>query len=177
MNRYLEKARAGDRKAENQLFQILHARFLIIAKRRLREQEEAEDVVQQSCVTMLQKYKTEQFPGGFEAWAYTVLRMKIGNYLQFKRVRQEDHSRDSGGARRAGYTAREPDWGLESALIDCLKKIVRANPRYARVLNLSYQGYQVEEICNRLDVTRSNLYSMLSRSRSMLNLCLETGRV
>ena len=177
MNRLLARAKAGDQKAEKQLFQILRARFMTVAKRRVWEKEEAEDVVQEACVTVLQKYKTEEFREGFRAWAYKVLRMKIGNYLQSKKVRQDEYSHGSSAERLLESETSESNLDLEITLIDCLRKIVKAHPRYARVLNLSYQGYKAEEICNRLQVTRSNLYSLLSRSRAMLSKCLETGRV
>ncbi len=171
----VEKARSGDNNAEDRLFQILRARFASIAKRRVREKETAEDIVQQACVTVLQKYKTEEFRAGFEAWAYCVLRMKIGNYIQAKSSSRE--SLDDGTVldRLPEKSPSDPD--LERKLIDCLRKIIKVYPRYARVLSLSYQGFISDEICNRLNVTKTNLYSLLSRGRSVLSLCLETGRV
>lgn len=177
MEHLLARAKAGDQDAEKQLFQVLRARFMNIAKRRVWEKEEAEDVVQEACITVLQKYKAEEFREGFRAWAYSVLRMKIGNYLQSKEVRQEEFGRDASAETLSVPARYELDWDLETALIDCLRKIVKVYPRYARVLSLSYQGYKAEEICNRLQVTRANLYSLLSRSRAMLSKCLETGKV
>ncbi len=177
MNRLLSRAKAGDHDAEEQLFRILRARLSTIAKRRVWEKEAAEDVVQQTCLTVLEKYKTEEFPAGFEAWVNGVLRMKIGNYLQSKKVSQErfDHGPTVEGISRFGSVQPNPD--LETKLTDCMRKIVKAFPRYARVLSLSYQGYGASEICDRLQVTRNNLYSILSRSRSILNKCLEIGGV
>jgi RNA polymerase sigma-70 factor (ECF subfamily) len=177
MNRLLSRAKAGDRDAEEQLFRVLRARLSTIAKRRVWEKEAAEDVVQQTCLTVLEKYKTEEFPAGFEAWVNGVLRMKIGNYLQSKKVRQErfDHGPTVEGISRFGSVQPNPD--LEAKLTDCMRKIVKVFPRYARVLSLSYQGYGASEICDRLHVTRNNLYSILSRSRSILNKCLEMGGV
>ncbi len=177
MNHLIARAKAGDLDAEKQLFQILRARFMTIAKRRVWKDDEAEDVVQEACVTVLEKYKTAEFREGFRAWAYSVLRMKIGNYLQSKKIREGEFDLRSGAEKLSEPKVYQPDWDLETTLIDCLRKIVKVNPRYARVLSLSYQGYRAEEICHRLRVTRSNLYSLLSRSRAMLNNCLETGKV
>jgi RNA polymerase sigma factor (sigma-70 family) len=177
MNRLLSRAKAGDRGAEEQLFQTLRARLSTITKRRVWEKEAAEDVVQQTCLTVLEKYKTEEFPAGFEAWVNGVLRMKIGNYLQSKKVSQErfEHGPTVEGISRFANVQPNPE--LEIRLADCMRKIVRVFPRYARVLSLSYQGYGAAEVCDRLRVTRSNLYSILSRSRSILNKCLEIGGV
>lgn len=177
MERFLAEARAGNREAENHLLRILRARFLSIAKRKVIGREEAEDVVQQACMTVLQKYKTEEFRGGFEAWAYTILRMKIGNYIQARKSKQKETLDISDTDRPTPSAVAEPDWNLERTLVACLRKIVKAYPQYARALNFSYQGYKTEEICSRMRITRSNLYSMLSRSRSMLRKCLESGKL
>ena len=177
MNRYLTRALTGDRQAEEQLFRILRARFTTIAKRRIREPDEAEDIVQQACTTVLEKYRTAEFRRGFEAWVYAVLRMKTGNYLQSKKVRQERFAADTAGGTPGASAAVQPDWDTETALIDCLKKIIKVRPRYARALSLSYQGYGATEIAERLHVTKSNMYSILNRGRSILSQCLETGRV
>ncbi|MDH3892307.1 MAG: sigma-70 family RNA polymerase sigma factor [candidate division Zixibacteria bacterium] len=177
MNRYLTKALSGDRKAEEQLFRILRARFLTVAKRRVREPDETEDVVQRACATVLEKYKSAEFHQGFEAWVYTVLRMKIGNYLQSKKTRAERQVDDPNNERMATKASVQPDWNLESALVECLKKMVMIRRQYARALSLTYQGYGAGEICSRLKVSRNNMYSILNRGRSMLSECLETGKV
>ncbi|MCP4703685.1 MAG: hypothetical protein GY865_03665, partial [candidate division Zixibacteria bacterium] len=49
------------------------------------------------------------------------------------------------------------------------------NRRHARILNLHFLGYTTEEICSRLEITKTNMYSLLSRARSMLELCLNKG--
>jgi RNA polymerase sigma factor (sigma-70 family) len=177
MRSLLARARAGDRGAEEQLFEVLRARLTTIAKRRVWEKEAADDVVQQACLTVLEKYKTEEFPSGFEVWANGVLRMKIGNYLQSKKTSEDRFHFGLDTEWISTYPAAEPCPDLEARLIDCLKKMVRVNPRYARVLSLSYQGYRSDEICGRMHVTRSNLHSILSRGRAALSKCLETGRL
>ncbi|MFH1891546.1 MAG: RNA polymerase sigma factor [Candidatus Zixiibacteriota bacterium] len=177
MNKLVDRAKSGDERAEEELFCILRARFMSIAKRRVWNKETAEDVVQQACETVVMKYKNEEYRSGFEAWAYCVLRMKIGNYLQSKRVRQERTCPDLNSERVPDQPVLEMNPDLELSLIDCLRKILRSIPRYARVLSLSYQGYESEEICSRMHITRNSLYSLLSRSRATLNKCLDTGVV
>ncbi|NIO21904.1 MAG: hypothetical protein GTN76_14535, partial [Candidatus Aenigmarchaeota archaeon] len=88
MDELLSKAREGDEKAERELFQYLFVRFKALAKRRIGEGE-AEDIAQEACLTVLEKYKTQTFTKGFETWAYGVLKMKIGNYMQGLMVKQK----------------------------------------------------------------------------------------
>jgi RNA polymerase sigma factor (sigma-70 family) len=177
MHQLIAEAKAGSRKAEEQLFQILRARFRTIAKRRVLEKETAEDVVQDACLTVLEKYKTEEFHSGFEPWAYQVLRMKIGNYLQSKKTQKKKFNHEVDVMDISSTAIPQSNQDLETMLIDCLRKIARASLRYARVLSFSYQGYKADEICKRMRVTKNSLYSILCRSRSLLNQCLDTGQV
>jgi RNA polymerase sigma factor (sigma-70 family) len=174
MQKVFLKARAGDRTAEQEMFEYLLARFTYLAQRRI-SAEEARDVAQDACVTVLEKYRTEAPQDRFLAWAYEVLRNKIGNYYQHQKVQKKvmaDLPPDS--------PARLPDRAeadLETRLklILCLKRLVKAYPRFARILNLIYQGYTTDEICQRLRLTANNLYVSLTRSRKILNNCLEKG--
>ena len=173
----INQAKAGSQKAEEQLFQILRARFATITKRRVLEKEIAEDVVQEACLTVLEKYKSADFHANFESWAYCILRMKIGNYLQSKKMRKNKVEHVLKGDKISESLISPADQYLEVMLIKCLRKIAKASRRYARVLSFSYQGYIAEEICERMRITKSSLYSILSRSRSLLSRCLQTGKV
>jgi len=57
-------------------------------------------------------------------------------------------------------------------LVECLRELIRGFPRYARVLNLVQQGYGTEEICERMTISRNNLYVLLSRGRKVLKDCI-----
>ena len=171
MHQLLEKARQGDSRAEQSLFEYLRVRFVYLAKRRIGEGD-AEDIAQEACITVLEKYKSGTQPDTFEAWAYGVLRRKIGNYLQSRAVRQRTLVNGEDIESMAGSSSREADPTLRRQLIDCLRGMVKAHPRYARVLNMVYQGYQTDEICRRLHVTPNHLYVLLNRSRKVLDECL-----
>jgi len=176
MEHLLTKAREGDEKAEKELFQYLFVRFKTIAKRRVGEGE-AKDIAQEACLTVLQKYKTETFSTGFEAWAYGVLKMKIGNYFQGLMAKQKSLAPESEADQTLTNSSPEPGYGLKRQLIGCLKQIIKRNPLYARVLNFIHQGYQTSEICQRLQIKPNNFYVILNRGRVMLKTCLETGRI
>ncbi len=164
-------AKQGDKAAENRFFEYLHSRFTLIATRRVGV-DHAEDIAQEACITVLQKYKTGVPEDRFEAWAYQILRNKIGNFLQGRDVRRNVAS----GLERiedVGAKGSEViDPALRIRLLDCLRLISRAVPRYARVLNLVHQGYNTIEICARISVKPNHLYVILNRSRKMLSDCL-----
>jgi RNA polymerase sigma factor (sigma-70 family) len=174
MEDLVEKARAGDTAAESRLFAELSERFRTIAKLRIGEAH-SEDLAQEACATVFEKYKTESFTIGFLPWAHGVLKMKIGNYLQ-KRNRWSERVQGIGDEVDVGVsTDVDPD--LKRFLMDCLKEITGAGGNYARILNLSYQGFATGDICERLRISANNFYVALSRGRSILRRCLEAKGV
>jgi len=180
MEQLVAKAVAGDKAAENEVFQRLRVRFVQFAKRKMQNTDAAEDLAQEACMTILQKYSNEKFTVGFQAWAYGVLKKKIGNYLQERAVRQRTMRSANGtqlSVEAQACWGREEDPHTLMRLRDCMRKLIRARPRYSRVLNLIHQGYKTDEVCRRMDIKASNCYKILSRGRDLLELCLETGRI
>jgi RNA polymerase sigma factor (sigma-70 family) len=176
MDQLFDKARGGDKKAERELFEYLFVRFKTLAERRIGKGE-AEDIAQEACLTVLQKYKTETFTKGFGPWAYGVLKMKIGNYMQGLMVKQKGFAPPEEADRAARVKSPEPEYELKRKLIDCLKKMIRYNRRYAQILNYFQQGYTTDEICGRFHIRPNNFYVILNRVRGLLRTCMETGRV
>ena len=177
VNELLPRARAGESSAEEEIFKLLFERFTLFVKRRIGETSEAEDLAQEACMTVLQKYKTEQFTISFEAWAYGVLKMKIGNYLQSARIKRPHSELDKQPPGHPQTTVQAGDPTLRRQLLDCLKKLTRKNLLYARVVNLIQQGYQTSEITCRLSIQPNYMYTILNRGRSLLRNCLETGEL
>jgi DNA-directed RNA polymerase specialized sigma24 family protein len=103
--------------------------------------------------------------------------MKIGNYLKSQRVHKRRFSGGYSAQVEQAISAPGSDHDLRRRLVECFKQLVRVNRRFARVLNLSHQGYLADEICGRMRITLSNLYSIMSRGRSLLKQCLESGRL
>jgi len=172
INSLQNTARTGDRLAENQLFEYLLARFRLFAQRKLVDREDSEEVVQDALKTVFEKYRDIDFEISFVAWAYRILDNKI---LSFHRTRKRRREHQEDLAREAVSAQTSPDSDLESRLLDCLRKLNEVNGRHARILVYKYQGYSVVEICDRLGLTRTNLYTLLSRARSLLERCLEKG--
>jgi RNA polymerase sigma-70 factor (ECF subfamily) len=124
-------------------------------------------------MTIAKKYREMEFTTSFAAWAYKVLNHKILDYFKAKRVRVEAQARMVD--EKKPDVMSQPDPALKRQLLMCLKEVSGANSRHARILNLHYQGYTTDEICRKLDLKPGNFYVVLSRARSMLELCLEKG--
>jgi len=161
--------------SEERLFARLSDSFRIFAQQRIWSAQDAEDIVQDALATVVDKHKSIRFETSFSAWAYRILENKVLEYYRYKRTRESKFEQIARERSRAEQS--DPDPTLQRRLLQCLRKIGAANPRYARVLNLQYQGYETQDICDKLGVTRNGLYILLSRARSMLKLCLQKGDI
>ncbi|HUU44538.1 MAG TPA: sigma-70 family RNA polymerase sigma factor [Acidobacteriota bacterium] len=168
-------ARTGDQAAEEELFRRLGARFRLFVEHRVGCRQDAEEMVQDTLLVILKKYKKTDITTSFAAWAYRVLEFEILRYYKKKGLRE----RKFGELQRSesGREGRSSDPTLKRRLLDCLVRIGRQNRKYARILNLHYQGYTTGEVCRRLDLTENYSYVLLSRARSMLAECLDRGDI
>ncbi len=170
MNYLFIKAQNGDKNAEDKIFQYLFVRFCYLAKQRVGEGA-CEDIAQEACLTVLEKYHSLAASVEFEAWAYKVLRNKIGNYYQKLTSEANYIVVDDKTVEYAHPKDANPR--LRVRILDCLKNVYKVNPRYHRILQLVSEGYKTDEICRELNVNPNNLYVLLNRSRKLLKDCLK----
>jgi RNA polymerase sigma factor (sigma-70 family) len=163
--------RSGDLEAEKELLQLLSERFHVLAYQKVWNAEDARDVAQEALAVVVREMRTVEIHSSFAAWAHQVLENRLMAYIKTKQTQEK----------RAGFRldsenelpSREADSGLRQRLLFCLDKVARASRRYARILNLHYQGFDTQEICRRLQISENNCYVLLFRSRSLLKQCLE----
>jgi len=174
-NTLQNNARTGDQLSEKKLFEGLTVRFRLFARRKIDCPEDREEVVQEALMGIAQKYESMQFRTSFIAWAHGVLNNEFLRYYR----RKGNHERRFGQPAELDFVPgpADPDVILRKQLLECLDKMHRANPRYARILNLHYHGFTTAEVCQKLNLTENNSYVILSRARSMLEMCLETGDI
>ncbi len=175
INELHEAVMAGAKDAEEQLFKKLNEAFLFFLEQRVLDRADAEEVVQEALMLISNKYRDISFEKSFSAWAYNVLENILKHYYRSKKTRRirKEQLMSNNDQDRVAYHNPE----LKRRLEHCLKKINESNNRYARILNLRYQGYSTEEIGGKLGVSSVNVLVILSRARSMLKHCLEEGNV
>jgi RNA polymerase sigma factor (sigma-70 family) len=176
INELYNAAREGGKKAEDRLFESLSVSFRLFVRQRIRDEQDAYELVQEALMTIARKYREIEIQSSFSAWAYRILEHILLRYYRSKEVRGRAFSSAPDDEVRPASV--EPDPTLKSRLLDCLKKVSTTRLRHARVITLHFQGYSTEEICRRLGgITTGNFYVLLSRARSMLELCLEKGEI
>ena len=161
----------GDEAATEQLFQQLSARFEIFVELRIGDKEDAAEVVQDALVTITSKYRDIVFESSFAAWAYGVLEHKLLHYYRSKGIKEKYFADNPAAVEAQAASSTDPT--LIRRLLECLRKVSEVNSRFARILNLHYQGYSADEVCSNMRVTHSNYYALLSRARSHLKECIE----
>lgn len=165
--------RNGEKSAEKKLFDKLSERFQLILQQKIRNITDAEDILQSTLIIIARKYLDIAFEKSFSSWAYKVLENNILNYYRTKgryRNKFEELTEQTGSA------VIMPDAELKQRLLNCLKKINEMNIKHARILNFSYQGYDMEQICQKLKLTRNGAYILLSRARAKLKTCMKMDR-
>ena len=126
-------------------------------------------------MVIARKSKDMNFQASFSAWAVKVLENNILNYYRTGARRRRKLERYAEQQDSAAEETLRPD--LKRRLLDCLKKLNEANIRHARILNYSHQGYTIEQICEKLEISKNAAYVLLSRARATLKNCLEKGSI
>jgi RNA polymerase sigma factor (sigma-70 family) len=175
INELQNRAIDGDKIAEERLFRNLRDKFALIVQHRISDPEACQDVVQDALTTIADKHSSISFETSFAAWAYRVMENKVLQYYRSAGTERKRHARMDLVEHRMAANDLRPE--TKRRFLQCLRKVVGVNRRFARVLNLRYQGYSIEEICERMGITRNATYNLLSRGRRMLRECLQERRV
>ncbi len=175
INDLCRMALAGDAQAEKELFEKLSARFGLLVRRKVGNRQDCEEIVQNALMKVHRSFRATTYETSFAAWAQKVLENTTIDFFRRARTAQREVSETYEGGSHADSLGADPT--VKMALLDCLRKVNAVNRRHARMLVLSYQGFKVDEICERLKLTRGAAYTLLSRARSMLATCLKKGDV
>jgi DNA-directed RNA polymerase specialized sigma24 family protein len=149
INELYDLAASGDNKAEKELFAAL------------------------TLAVVAAEYRAVKIETSFAAWTHKIMENRLLGYIQ---KRRREKGRVISGETNEYLTASwTPDPTLRMRLLGCLKKVCRANPRYARIINLHHLGFSRQEISERLDMTLDQSYVVMSRARAMLKECFDKG--
>lgn len=163
-------AKADDANAERELFSHLTDSFRIFAQHKFRDRAEAEEVAQDALAVVAQKYKETSFVSSFAGWAHNILRNTISSHIRQKASRAR--LRPQAEVAMAGLVQGQVSEDIRRKILACLRDVARSNRRFARAINLHYQGFTATEIGDRLGITREYFYVVLARGRAMLEACL-----
>ena len=150
------------------------------------ELHRAEDVTQETFTTFIEKADTFDGRSHVRTWIFGILYKKI---LEEHRSQQRDEQLDDieetveARFKPDGSWSRPPgrvDTTLQRAEIrELLRSCLDGVPFRQRLVFIlrEAEGFSTKEICNIVDVSRTNLGAMLHRCRNRLRECLEARGV
>lgn len=171
IDKLYKSAKSGGKKEENELFSNISEIFQLFVRHRVGDDNDCQEIVQETLMNIADKYRQIDYTVSFSAWAYSVLKNKIADYYRKKKivesrfVQADDFDNHSG--------KRQIDLLLERQIQQCLKYVQKQNPKYLRILNLRYLGFDIDEISGKLNMAPNYIYVCLFRAREMLKKCLQ----
>jgi RNA polymerase sigma-70 factor (ECF subfamily) len=149
-------------KAQKMLYDTYSSVLFGICLRYSKNEEEAQDILQDSFIKIFTKLDTYQFTGSFEGWLKRIVTNTSIEYYR-KKITME-HLEEIGFN---PYLAIDSDRGLE---VEELLKMIQELPEgYRMVFNMyAIDGYTHGEIATKLSISEGTSKSQLSRARAYL---------
>ena len=155
---------------------------------RVGDPQTAEDLVQEAFLGGLKARAEFAGQSSERTWLVAILKRRIVDH--FRRVAREapeavdgdPDPRDELFTRSGLWRMRPVDWGADPArameqgeLSAVLQRCLAALPRRmaAALVLREMEGIPSEEVCKILEVSPTNLWTLLHRARSRLRMCLE----
>ncbi len=152
--------------------QITHVRLILqrLTAVRIRNPDDAEDVVQDTLLTVTTKFPPEELRKGLLVWSMGVLRRKIGNYYR-KAQRFSSLEEQTIDIRRSMCNEQAPDARVQYAELRVLvhRFLCGLPPREKQVLLMLLAGMPAWRIAELLSTERyQNIINRLHRGRRKL---------
>lgn len=162
LDQLIEECKKNDVKAQNQIYKLFASKLFSVCLKYSKNYVEAEDILQDTFLTVFKKIEQFKHKGSFEGW---IKRIAINIALQ--RYRKEVVF-DIINENQITDETIDIDEGLLN--IDFLLKIIQELPdRYRLVFNLYVMDdYSHKEIAEMLDITVGTSKSNLARARMIL---------
>jgi len=181
----------NDNDLTGEAWTLLRRRLLRHARMAVHESALAEDLTQETLVSVLQGWSSQRGEASVTTWATAILKRKIADWYRSPHQQRRVHSSpgtedgvlqddvdvfDAQGA----YLERVPVWqqpeGREarrevlSALEACLGRLPSQTGRV--FMMREWLGFETSEICERLGLTADNCRMILHRARMGLRQCM-----
>lgn len=160
----------GNSKAQRALFDKFAPKMMAVCLRYVRNQQEAEDVIQDAFVKIFQKIVEFKMEGSLEGW---VRRIVVNTALDS--IRRNKKLLDDMQVEEVQYKVSFTDHQFDAMHVDVLMKLINEMPDgYRVVFNMfAIEGYSHKEIADTLGVTENTSKSQFSRARAFLRAQLE----
>jgi RNA polymerase sigma-70 factor (ECF subfamily) len=176
----VELARADCRPAFDVLIDRHYAAFRGVALKLLKDEADANDIVQTAFMNIYAKLDSYSGDGSFAGWSYRIVRNTALMLLRKRKRRREVDLEDA--PRSTLDTPEYADWAADPDRALRNKQIRRAvrlamddlEPKYRRVIELrEFQGMTMAQMSHELDLSIGGVKTRLHRARSTMRVWLE----
>ncbi len=166
-----------NRVAQRQFYELYAARLFALARRYMKDKDDAQDVLQEAFIKIFRHINTFRFDCPLEAW---LKRIVINTAL--KAIQKNGQMKMDDIDTHSGFIYDSPiNLGLENLSMEALNAIIQTLPEGCKtVFNLyAVEGYKHQEIAEMLNITEGTSKSQFSRARQLLmkKLDKETTRI
>ena len=161
------RVREGDRAAYETLVRRYLNTAYAVALAELSDRGDAEDAVQDSFITALERLDDCRDPAAFAAWLRRIVRNRARSVRRRERIRETDSLDRAGSAASAGDPGRDLDRSeMRRQLEAALATLTEVQRRV--VLMHDLEGYRHREIAVELDIPEGTVRSHLFFARRAL---------
>ncbi len=165
----VEKCKRGNRRAQFELYRLYSKAMYNLCLRMLRQEQDAEDLLQNSFVDVFAKLHTFRYQSSVGAWIKRIVVNNCINHLKRNRLQIEELEE-----RQAGVHPPEPleeeDSHDPELSVEAVKMAMRELPDGYRIVFTLYllEGYDHREIGEILDISEATSKSQYSRAKKKL---------
>ena len=167
----VELSKAGNRKAQYQLYKLYSKAMFNICYRMLNNWEEAEDLLQEAFAEAFSKLQTFRFESSFGAWIKRIVVNRCINHLKKRRI-------------ELTLTETLPEKGLQNEEatdntqleVKTIHRAMRQLPDGYRIILSLYliEGYDHAEIAQIMGISESTSKSQFSRAKKKIKEIIKT---
>ena len=163
----IENCKNHDTKAQSEIYKLFSRKLFALCLKYSRNRAEAEDILQDSFLTIFEKIGQYEHKGSFEGW---MKRIAINTALQRYREQRVLNIVDEENIEDVEVNVEADDVNIDF-LLSCIQELP---DRYRLVFNLYVlDGYSHKEIAEMLDITTGTTKSNLARARLILKEKIE----
>ena len=169
----VERCKANDRKAQMKLYQQYCEGMFCVAMRFLKNEDDAEDVMQEAFIKAFQKLDQYRGEVTFGAWLKRIVINKCLDFLKSSKMRYTEIQENT------LRIVEDEDWSVEEGIgIDEVKTAMELLPdKYSSVVKLFIiEGYDHQEISQILDLREATCRTRLLRGKGFLKELLKEKR-
>ena len=171
----VEKCKKGNRQAQFELYRLYSKAMYNICLRMVRNEQDAEDLLQNSFVDVFTKLNTFRYQSSVGAWIKRIVVNNCINYLKRNRVYFEELNDGI-------YNIQDKEFVKEIGVgltVEMVKKALFLLPEGYRVVFTLYlmEGYDHKEIASILDISEATSKSQYSRAKKKLKKILRSKQL